>query len=324
MKPLGLGWACAIVALLAGCAGATPQNTLPGTPAQSGALAPAMRSWMAPDAAAHDLLYVSDDAGVVYVFTYPTGKLVGTIAGLDGPAGLCTDGKGDVFVTNTSGGYILEYAHGGHNPIGTLLDFGAFPDGCAVDPVTGNLAVTNFATNPSQSAGNVAIYPNAQGSPTFYTAKGFNEYLFCGYDASGNLLVDGVNAATTQTEIAELPSGGSSLVNITLHATIAYPGAVQWDGKYFAIEDLLKGDLDRIAISGSSGTVAGTLNLNVRSRLVVQFWIQGKTIVVPYGATSRVVKKVGLWKYPGGGSPTQSFAAKGSTELFGAAVSLAK
>jgi DNA-binding beta-propeller fold protein YncE len=323
MKALRLGWACAL-ALLVGCAGATPQSTLPGTPLQTGAREPAVRSWMSPEAAAHDLLYVSDDAGAVYVFTYPAGKLVGTIAGLDGPAGLCTDSKGDVFVPNTSGGYILEYAHGGHKPIGTLLDFGAFPDGCAVDPVTGNLAVTNFATNPSQSAGNVAIYPNAQGNPTFYTAKNFNEYLFCSYDASGNLLVDGVNAGTTQSEIAELPSGGSALVDVAINTTLGFPGAVQWDGKYFAIEDLLKGDLYRVAVSGSSGTVAGTVHLNVRSRLVVQFWIQGNTIVVPYGATSRVVKKVGLWKYPGGGSVTKSFGVNGATELVGAAVSLAK
>ena len=51
---------------------------------------------------------------------------------------------------------------------------------------------------------------------------------------------------------------------------------------------------------------------------------QGSTIAVPFGATPRFVKKVGLWTYPAGGSPTASFRIPGDVELVGATVSVSK
>jgi hypothetical protein len=51
---------------------------------------------MAPDAKKRALLYVSDSSTYdVYVFTFPRGKLVGTLTNQNNPAGLCTDKKGD-------------------------------------------------------------------------------------------------------------------------------------------------------------------------------------------------------------------------------------
>ena len=323
MKGFNFLSACCAAALLAGCGGAQSPLGLPVTGAtQSVPAARAIRTWMSPDARRHDLLYVSDDSGFVYVFQYPNGKLVGTLGGFEGSSGLCADPKGDVFVTNTNGEVVLEYAHGGKKPIATFLEFGAFPNGCAVDPASGNLAVMNFATSPSQGPGNVAIYPNAQGNPTYYTAKNFMEYLFGGYDPNGNLFIDGMNNGTTQSLFAELPKGGSSLKNLTVDETIGYPGGIQWDGKYVAIEDDLKDTIYRMNFAGSAGTTAGTVHLSARSHLLVQFWLQDGTLVVPYGASPRTVKKIGLWKYPDGGNPTASFDGIGATELVGAAISV--
>ena len=324
MKAFHFGWAfCAATALLAGCGGAPSQQALPLTGAPDTAPASrAIRTWMSPDARRHNLLYVSDNSGFVYVFQYPTGKLVGTIGGFNGSSGLCADAKGDVFVANTDGEDVLEYAHGGTKPIATFLEFGAFPNGCAVDPSSGNLAVTNVATAPSQGPGNVAIFLKAQGNPTYYTAKGFMEYLFAGYDANGNLFVDGVNAGTTQSLFAELPSGSSTLTNLTVNQSMGFPGGIAWDGKYMAIEDDMKDTIYRVNFSGSAGTVAGTVHLSVHSHLVVQFWLQGNTIIVPFGGSPRTVKKVGLWNYPAGGKPTAQFDGIGATELVGAAISV--
>lgn len=324
MKAFYFGWAaCAATALLAGCGGAPGRQALPlaGTSGIAPA-ARAIRTWMSPDARRHDLLYVSDNDGLVYVLQYPNGKLVGTLSGFTGPSGLCADGKGDVFVTDTNGEVVLEYAHGGKKPIATFLEFGAFPNGCAVDPTSGNLAVTNIATSPSQGPGNVAIYPKAQGNPTYYTAKGFMEYLFAGYDDAGNLFVDGVNNGTTQSLFAELPKGSSSMTNLTVDQAIGFPGGFQWDGKYMALEDDMKDRIYRLNFSGSTGTVAGTVQLSGHSHLMVQFWLQGSTVIVPFGGSPRNAKKIGLWNYPAGGKPAASFDGPNATELVGAAISV--
>ena len=317
---------CAAAALLAGCGGsqnaspaALPNAALPAV-AQAASKAPA-RTWMSPGAKRRDLLYVSDDRGVVYVFDYPGGSLVGTIAGLNGPSGLCSDSAGNVYVTETGAQDILKFPHGARKPSATLFDFGAFPDGCAVDPTTGNLAVTDYATSPSQGPGNVLIYPSGSGNPVKYANANFNVYLFCGYDAHGNLLVDGLNGPSTEAEFAELPRGGKNLKPVTLDTTIAYPGAVQWDGKYFAIEDVAKGNVYQFGIAKGKGTRQGTVHVGVRSKLIVQFAIDGSRLIVPFGATPRSVRKVGYWAYPAGGSPTQVLQAPGAVQLVGTAIS---
>jgi hypothetical protein len=48
-----------------------------------------------------------------------------------------------VFITDTSTSQILEFAHGGTTPINTLSDYDYQPVSCAVDPKSGNLAVTS-------------------------------------------------------------------------------------------------------------------------------------------------------------------------------------
>jgi DNA-binding beta-propeller fold protein YncE len=99
---------------------------------------------MLAEAKSEDLLYISvgrAQYGELRVFSYRTGKRVGSIAGLDAPFGLCADKSGNVFVANFGAQNVLEYAHGGASPIATLTDPGASPEACASDPNTGNLAV---------------------------------------------------------------------------------------------------------------------------------------------------------------------------------------
>jgi len=123
------------------------------------------RSWMAPGAETQDLLYISDEGtNDVYVYSWPQLKLVGTLTGFSYPQGECVDTKGDVFVVNgRAQSQVVEFLHGGTKPIATLSDnYSNHPSGCAVDPTTENLAVTNLETG-NKGDGNVIIYKKARG-----------------------------------------------------------------------------------------------------------------------------------------------------------------
>src|SRR5262249_51229548 len=127
-------------------------------------------SWMLPEAAHDDLLYTSDwRAGNVYVYSYPQGKLVGTLTGFDEPEGMCTDAAGDIWVTTYAREALIEYAHGGISPIATL-DEGDYaePNSCAIDPRTGDLATSNRFPEA------IAVFKGASGSPAFYPLDGYN------------------------------------------------------------------------------------------------------------------------------------------------------
>ena len=93
---------------------------------------------MLPEAKSEDLIYTGREP--IYVLSFPALKLVGTIdtrAGL----GMCSNKNGDVFMTYPPG-TIVEYAHGGTQPIATLYLPGFYETwGCGVDPTSGDLAV---------------------------------------------------------------------------------------------------------------------------------------------------------------------------------------
>lgn len=253
-----------------------------------------------------DLLYVSDSQSNVYIYSYPTGTQVGKISGLDAPQGECVDGIGNVWVTMARSDEVVKYAHGGSIPVSTLSDPGT-PTGCAVDPFTGNLAVTNY--DPST----IEIYPQAQGSPASYSSPYFGGYYYCTYDGSGNLFADGGDQTGT---IAELPYGGAVLESIALSQDLVTL-SMQWDGSYISIvgyprvnaqpDNGGKGQgpvqLYRVAVSGSSGTVVSENALKSPDgkhvNFAVQYWIAGKTIIGP-GYYPQGGEGVLTWHYPKG------------------------
>jgi hypothetical protein len=274
------------------------------------------RSWMAPDAKKHDLLYLGDEAADdVYVYSWPSLKLKGTLTGFDAPNGECADKKGDVFVTNEDKSQLLEYAHGGATPIKTLNDSGEYPVGCSVDPSTGNLAVTNIDT-PKGGTGNVAIYRDASGTATTYTAPAFYYYFFCSYGSKGDLFVDGTDNGSA-FEFAELPSGSASFERITLDQTIDFPGGVQWDGQHVAVGDQEQPYIYEFAISGSSGVKVGSTPLDDTND-VSQFSIAGGKVVAP----DFLNNEVQIFKYPAGGSALK--AIPNVTTPIGSALSKSK
>jgi hypothetical protein len=271
----------------------------------------AARSWMQPAAKKSDLLYVSmRDDNVVFVFSYPKGKLLGELTGFDYPYGECADRAGNVWITN-SNYEILEYAHGGTKPIAVLTNSGEYPIDCSVDPTTGNLAVTQIAGRSTS----LAVYERAQGTPTTYTDSSFSSMYYCGYDNTGNLFVDGEgrNAAFA---FGELPAGGSSFTNVKLDSPVSYPGGVQWDGRHVAIGDQGTGTIDAFDVSGGIGTKISSTPLT-GSADVNQFSIAGRKVVGPDSGNN----DVGFWRYPGGGV---AIKVLGHTDVpVGSAVSVA-
>ncbi len=274
-----------------GCGG--PQSAIGNLSALSQAALPQA----ATPAGRGDLLYVSDtETSDVYVFSYPKGKLVRTLTGFTDPAGECVDKSGDVFITNTGASNILEYAHGGSTAVATLNDPGYFPTGCSVDPVTGNLAVTNFSTSNS-GPGNVILYRHAKGKPTGnYMDSAIDNMLLCSYDNAGNLFLDGLSQGNA-FQFAELRKGGTSLFNVKLNQNIQNAGGVEWDGTNVAVGDQATNVIYQFAITGKKGQKVGSTPLSGATE-VFQFWIDGSKVIGPnaYGAD------VGIWHYPAGGS----------------------
>ncbi len=271
-----------------------------------------------------ELLYVSDwAAGEIFVFSYPAGALVATIADDRYPLGLCSDSKGNVWVTNFGAGknQIVEYAHGGTTPIATLDDPKEEPRGCAVDPTTGNLAVVNGGR------GSVSIYSKASGTPQAYEPDLVYPFA-CTYDDSGDLFVDGYHLRFgDKFALSELPSGSAAFQRVRVKESVGLPGDLQWDGENVAAGDDESPSviyLLHVSRTGKYAKLEDTISLEGPIREPpqgVQFWIQSGVLIMPFGI-HKYVDEVGLWNYPAGGKYTSAIAGFGAKELYGVTVSV--
>lgn len=322
--------ACA-AAFLAGCAGSGASRTAPVPPlvvqhaqalARSTLLTGAIvrarpdrsPSTLTVEAAKGALLYVSDIVSDrVYVYTYPGGKRIGSLGGFDQPQGMCVDAAGNLFVTNTGTSQIFKYAHGGTSPIATLNDAKQNPVDCSIDPISGNLAVTNLSSTEG-GTGSVAIYRKAKGKRTLYRNAAFTGMYFLAYDGGGNLFVDGTHVRNGQFTLAELKRGSTQLRLVTLQgASIQTPGGVQFDGTDLAIGDQTRPYVYRVA----GGSVAGTVQMNDACD-VAAFWIRGGALIAPNLCASSG-GSLQFYNYPDGGSPVKT--RKNLSYPIGAAVS---
>jgi hypothetical protein len=249
-----------------------------------------------------DLLYISNYVSeAVKLYAWPKLTHINTLRGFTHQDGLCTDANGDVFVANTNANNILEYAHGGTRPIATLADLPKYyPNFCAVDPTTGDLAVTNFPYGPYASVtGNLVIYHHAKGTPKAYTSPSMYYYYLCGYDDNGNLVVDGSSSQAVVT-LVTLRHGSSALKLLTLDQKLAFPGGVQWDGRHWAIGDQ-RANIYQFDIKGTKGMKVGTTVLNGADGVYGFYIANGKVVAPELGADEALV-----FAYPAGGSSTMT------------------
>jgi hypothetical protein len=251
---------------------------------------------MLPQAKAGALLYVSNYRnGTVNVYTYPEGSQVDTLTGFAKPLGECADAAGDVFIANSADRDIVEYAHGGSEPIATLNDSVYYPNGCSVDPTTGNLAVSNGESKKRDGSGSIAIYPHAQGEAKYYT--GVQYFSSCGYDDDGNLFVAGVG--NSDYVFAELPKGGTTFNNIRPRNFLAVD-LIQWDGRYLTDEVPLAHSswIYRLKVSGSNARAIGITKLDEAGASFIE---RPRVILVGSGG-------VDFFNYPSGKGPTKKIS----------------
>jgi len=307
-------------ALLAGCGGSQPPIGAPGAMLQSRAIATHAErggSWMLPEASGMNLLYsATGSPGVVDVFAFPKGKLVGR---LDNPGtiGMCSDANGDIWIISAlSSAQLSEFLHGGTKPIATL-SLPAVPAAptCSVDPFSGNLAA-------AYDGNWIAVYPHAQGEPmTYRTDQAIHSVT---YDSLGDLFSYGYNRGPS---IAELPVGGSNFTEFALDEGKARLSFAQWDGQHVAAGALTgkikTGDevFWQLQVSTAGVTVVGTTT--VRSYKSTGFselgWIQSGTLIQP----NRSGSTAAFYRYPKGGKPNSKVGQPHNKHLSAVTVSLA-
>ena len=286
------------------------------------------RAWMDSIAKKVDLLYISDGNGEVTVYTYWQKSLVGQLTGFMQPLGECVDKANDVFITDYAARKIVEYAHAGKKPIAKIDDSPFAPYACSVDLATGSLAVANEAGGSTQ--GNIAVYANVKATPKLYTDKNIPDLQACAYDNGGNLLVSNGQAGSNYANFAWLPKGGSKLLDLTLpgpQPSWTWEGVdgIQWDGRYFVIDDYA---LYRESVSNGQGYYIGATYFEIGGGQAGPFGIynihpnkQGTQVVGVYDDFS--YPYVYYWNYPAGGDSVASIS-KGLNEPVSVTVSLGK
>ncbi|HEY2476361.1 MAG TPA: hypothetical protein VGI19_16370 [Candidatus Cybelea sp.] len=256
-----------------------------------------------------DLIYAADGRSDVVVLSYPQGKPVGKLTTTAEPWGLCSDSSGDVFVVEEN--EIVEYSHGGTSPINTLDFAGGGPGDCSWDSTTGNLAAV------SENRDTVSIFPNSQGPAKTYTDYGYN-FKFCAYGDKGDLFLSG-DHGDSENAVVEFNAGSGTFTPISLNEQLT-PWAIQWDGKYLAIEagSASSSSIYQVQVSGSSGKIVSNTPLNGPHPDEWYMRIQGDKVIMPiWQSLSRHDdKNIAFWSYPAGGKPLRvlsrsDFKAKG-------------
>lgn len=305
------------VALFAGCGASQPSVgiPLPVAPAAlhqgsaAGAYGDRQRSWALSEAKSEELIYVAD--GEIEMFSFPSAKLVGSISDTGSPKGVCSDKSGDVFVVEPSYARIAEYKHASSKPA-AVLKVESEPFYCAVDPGTGDLAVT-VGGNPHPG---VAIFAHAKGKPKYYRYGPLTVMWYCTYDNHGNLFVDGEK--NNEFGLVELASGSHSFKRVQLSGSYNGQdiGAVQWDGKYVTIGNQVRSTLviNRLVIREGSGKVVGSTVLRGIASMS-ETWFKSGIVL---GATP---EDTILWDYPAGGQ--RSVTLKKTSSSTGVTVSVA-
>lgn len=311
-------FSCVAASILTACGGSQPAIRATGAMPQIETPATEMVHrllQLGPASTSGDLIYAVPAArkSAFFILTYPDGELVKKVKTSSQPWGLCSDEPGNVYVL--FGAIIYVYAHGATKPSRTLTDPGTGTS-CAVDPTTGNLAVSNRGYLYGES-GSTAIYAGARGTPTVYVDP---EVFFpneCAYDGVGNLFETGFGEGFEPPPLlAELPAGSGTFTNITLSEPFGL--TVHWDGQYITIGASYRHNtlIDRVQISGSVINIIGKTRLNRPGSSRGEdgdYWIQGATVI-------NTGWRSGLWNYPKGGRQIERYLP---SRLGGVTVSVA-
>jgi hypothetical protein len=264
---------------------------------------------MLPEAKQETLLYVSTETSGVYVFEYPSRRVVGILTDFATPQGLCSDAAGDVFISDSGAQQVVEYAHGGDSPIRTFQNV-AGPIDCAVDPKTGNLAVVSEISE-------VYIFLKRSQWTEQYVNDPDANFWFCTYDSQGNLFASDDSRYYEEAFISELPRGSSDFTNFKLSKPIGGSfglTGIQAHNGYLAAADFTDNNIYQIRISNSIAKVVRTTPL-VGAKASRQFTFYNSKLISP----DPLSNFAGIWKYPAGGKPVHQ--VDGIAEPLGSTIS---
>lgn len=252
---------------------------------------PLTHSWThKPPKGTKGTLWATDDEyASVDMIAYPSGTLIGQVAGFSLPYSDCSDKNGNVYVTD------LFLDEGFEIAAGTTSIINSWPTGgeaigCSVSN-GGDVSFTNF------SPGGVMVFPGGGQSGTNYPGPGFD--WPAGYDPHGNLYVEcSDESPCSSPQLYELPAGGSSWTHVNLDTTISFPGPVQNMGKYLGVADQkvrTTAGIYLVEVSGSDATVAKTIVLTGQRCSYVDFSTSWASInKKPNGVTTKDVKDVAI------------------------------
>jgi hypothetical protein len=199
---------------------------------------------------ATDVEYATVDA-----IAYPSGTLIGQVAGFSYPYGDCSDKHGNVYVADFSAQRGYEIAAGTTSVINSWPT-GGESIGCSVSN-TGDVAVTDFYP------GGVWVFPGGSASGTFYAGPSVDS--IAGYDPHGNLfVVCSYITPCSSPRLAELPAGGNSWVFLNFSGTPPV-GAIQNVGPYLGIGGTISAQsagINLVSVSGSNAYLVKTIALN--------------------------------------------------------------
>lgn len=304
-----------------GCGTATQRNV--GSP--NFTLTRFTRSWVSPDAKRARKILFESDLGYesVEMFSLPDLKLLGVVTGFSAPAGMCSDKKGNVYVVNQAYKFqIIELSHTG-SVLRAISDFYAVPQGCAVSPINGDLAVANI--EGESQPGMVSLFPGAaSGYDRWLRCPSIGSYYFVGYDPHGHLFADGGVYNGKGFHLCRGTDDNDNLSEVSVQgAVLNVPGMVQWDssGKFLAVGDQqCQGSgtscVYKMEISNDRGTVIGaTKPIGPTGKPLcdlVQGVIElGENAVLIGGDTTKGCgtreASIDIWPYPRGGSPSKSY-----------------
>jgi hypothetical protein len=320
MRIPGIGYGlsiCAAAAMLVACGGSQPPIGARSAMPQTSAIATDAAhgtSWMLPEAKSEDLLYIVDKgANRVRVYSYPGLNHVGGLGGFRWPDGDCVDEAGNVWIVSQATDSVIEYAHGGVKPIRNLSlgQQGQInPSSCAVDPLSGDLAVTSID-------GGAFVFQAAKGKPKRFFPMPITG-LYPAYDNVGNLYVGGYvpfQRYYGRAALSKLAKGSKRFERLPFRPGVNpddFPIALglQWTaGRMAMVNGVARygepADLYQVQQKGDAVRIVGTTTLAIRGT-VGQFWVARQMIFAPFyflKADKSVAGGVALYHYPSGGEP---------------------
>ncbi len=268
-------------------------------------------SWMDPSATSQRLLYVSDTGNdAVYVYGASSNNLVGTLTHFSQPLGECVDAKSDVWIVDSNG--LTEYAHGGTKAIGSISMYpryyGDHPYSCAIDPTSGEIAISIINRYQGNDAGLVLIC-DSEGDCTSYVTHARAYIYFVSYNKNGDLYADGIKIDKNILWMAMRPQGRVFQKFTIKGATIKSPGALVNAEGVFSVGAPGSSGNSIIYQVAADGTVTGTTQLS-QANGCNQFAIAGNTksarVTCPNDDGANVTK----YDYPAGGDPVVTIKGK--------------